>query len=138
MFGPFRKEKPLQGFMGFGGGAAPKQQNESYDGTSCTETGDLKTDRTSLMGDGTDDPLQDMLEVVLNGDVDFEYNKKITNKSNKNTPHSYRQMPGLQYVPVEGSRCPLLRAPFCVTPYGVSRYLYYDVQSMQLFQIGQY
>ena len=32
----------------------------------------------SLMGDGTDDPLYDMLEKVLNEDVDFEYNKEIT------------------------------------------------------------
>ena len=32
----------------------------------------------SLMGDGTDDPLQDMLEKVLNEDVDFEYNKEIS------------------------------------------------------------
>ena len=32
----------------------------------------------SLMGDGTDDPLHDMLEKVLNEDVDFEYNKEIT------------------------------------------------------------
>ena len=31
-----------------------------------------------LMGDGTDDPLQDMLEKVLNEDVDFEYNKEIS------------------------------------------------------------
>ena len=39
--------------LGFGGGAAPKQQNESYDGTSWTETGDLNTGRSSLMGAGT-------------------------------------------------------------------------------------
>ena len=32
----------------------------------------------SLMGDGTDDPLHNMLEKVLNEDVDFEYNKEIT------------------------------------------------------------
>ena len=32
----------------------------------------------SLMGDGTDDPLHDMLEKVLNEDVDFKYNKEIT------------------------------------------------------------
>ena len=33
---------------------------------------------TSLMGDGSDNPLQDMLKKVLNEDVDFEYNKEIT------------------------------------------------------------
>ena len=32
----------------------------------------------SLMGDGTDDPLQEMLQKVFNYDVDFEYNKEIT------------------------------------------------------------
>ena len=32
----------------------------------------------SLMGDGTDDPLHDMLRKVFNYDVDFEYNKEIT------------------------------------------------------------
>ena len=32
----------------------------------------------SLMGNGTDDPLRDMLEKVLKEDVDFEYNKEIT------------------------------------------------------------
>ena len=32
----------------------------------------------SLIGDGTDDPLHDMLEKVLKEDVDFEYNKEIT------------------------------------------------------------
>ena len=32
----------------------------------------------SLMGDGTDDPLHDMLEKVLNEGVDFKYNKEIT------------------------------------------------------------
>jgi len=32
----------------------------------------------SLMGDGTDDPLHDMLEKVLNENVDFKYNKEIT------------------------------------------------------------
>ena len=32
----------------------------------------------SLMGDGTDDPLQDMLEKVLNEDVDFDYNREIS------------------------------------------------------------
>ena len=37
----------------------------------------------SLMGDGTDDPLQDMLEQVLNEDVDFEYNKEISLYANR-------------------------------------------------------
>jgi len=32
----------------------------------------------SLMGDGTDDPLSNMLENVLNGNVNFDYNKKIS------------------------------------------------------------
>ncbi len=32
----------------------------------------------SLMGNETDDPLQNMLKAVLNGNVDFEYNKEIT------------------------------------------------------------
>ena len=32
----------------------------------------------SLMGDGTDDPLCDMLRKVFNGTVDFEYNKNIS------------------------------------------------------------
>jgi len=36
----------------------------------------------SLMGDGSDDPLQDMLEKVLKEDVDFEYNRKISLYSN--------------------------------------------------------
>jgi hypothetical protein len=31
----------------------------------------------SLMGDGTDDPLYNMLRKVFNGTVDFVYNKKI-------------------------------------------------------------
>jgi len=37
----------------------------------------------SLLGDGKDDPLYDMLKNVLNKKVDFEYNKKITLFSNK-------------------------------------------------------
>ena len=37
----------------------------------------------NLIGDGTDDPLQDMLKKVLNEDVDFEYNKEISLFTNK-------------------------------------------------------
>jgi hypothetical protein len=51
--------------------------NFSYD-VNCSEEKIHHINGISLMGDGTDDPLQDMLEVVLNGDVDFEYNKEIT------------------------------------------------------------
>ena len=36
-----------------------------------------------MIGDETDDPLQDMLEKVLNEDVDFEYNKEISLFTNK-------------------------------------------------------
>ena len=32
----------------------------------------------NMMGDGTDDPLKDMLEKVFDEDVDFEYNKAIS------------------------------------------------------------
>jgi hypothetical protein len=37
----------------------------------------------SLMGDGEDDPVYDMLKKVLSGDVDFEYNKEISLFTNK-------------------------------------------------------
>jgi hypothetical protein len=36
-----------------------------------------------LMGDGSDDPLYDMLYKVLNDEVDFDYNKKISLFTNK-------------------------------------------------------
>ena len=39
--------------------------------------------KVSLMGNGDDDPLYDMLEKVLTGDVDFKYNKEITLFTNK-------------------------------------------------------
>ena len=37
----------------------------------------------SLMGDGTDDPLYEMLTKVIDEDVDFEYNEEITLFTNK-------------------------------------------------------
>ena len=37
----------------------------------------------SLIGDGIDDPLHDMLDKVLKEDVDFEYNKEITLFTNR-------------------------------------------------------
>ena len=37
----------------------------------------------SLMGDGTDDPLYNMLRKVFNEDVDFEYNRNISLFANK-------------------------------------------------------